>query len=262
MTYRNLVTCLIAAALVAGLSNQSYAVPTKMVHMDTPTCDTLSIPTNVHEIGDTAFFPGDEALFSTNLGQSTVVPCPGTDNPTLPEFLIDIRNLSGIEWHEVWYVADQDTNINNFDGEADDALFSPLNEAFRIDNDASDPNGIHHPLLFESMTPDGIWEINETWQFVLQDYFNSNGLPPESMTSIGVGSASIGAGGGAIASSGSIIAVTIPEPTSAALVLLGCLGVACTKRNRQFQNNLNSTRMANRPQERSIANPATLKKGN
>lgn len=138
-------------------------------------------------------------------------------------------------WEEVWYVADPETTITNFDGEANEIGFAPLQEAFRIDNLISDPGGSHHPLLFESMTFDGIWEIGESWQFVLQDYTNTLNLPPEAITSIGVGNASSSPATGIIESSGSIIAITkIPEPATGVLMLLGLLG-AFARRHRHNQ---------------------------
>ena len=224
MYLRYTITCLLVVG-VAFLADSVHALPTQMVHVDTPQCDPLFIPNDVHEIGDAAIFPGDESLISGNQGQTQFIPCPLTNQTNLPEVLVEMRNLSGRPWLEVWYVADQETTITNFDGEANDASFPPLQEAFRIDNDISDPGGSHHPLVFESGTPDGIWEPLESWIFVLQDYTNSLGLPPEAFTSLGVGSASIGAGAGLINSSGSIIGITIPEPTTAMLLLLGCIGI-------------------------------------
>ncbi|MGI9429941.1 MAG: hypothetical protein ACR2NM_14870 [Bythopirellula sp.] len=137
-------------------------------------------------------------------------------------------------------MADQETNITNFDGEANAVSFVPTTEAFRIDRKVSDPGGTHHPLISESITPDGIWEIGEAWQFVLQDYTNTLGLPPHAITSIGVGDASspvtmvTDPAGNPLLSSGSIIAVQIPEPASAMLALLG---VAVTSALRRAEAN-------------------------
>lgn len=211
---------MLATAILTVASSQAYAVPTQMVHFDTAHCDTLFIPTDVHEIGDVAVFPSNEALFSTNLGQTSGSACPASDDPTVPNAVVDIRNLSGIAWEEVWYVADPDTTISNYDGEANDSGFSPIQEAFRIDYDISDPGGVNHALISESMTPDGIWEVNESWQFIIQDYSNLSGLSASDLNSIGVGNAS--ANLGINDSSGSIIAVSkVPEPASLALLTIG-----------------------------------------
>ncbi len=213
-------TSLIAAAILTVASSQAYAVPTQMAHFDTPNCDPLFIPTDVHEVGDVAVFPSDEALFSTNLGPTSVSACLASDDPTVPNVVVDIRNLSGIVWEEVWYVADPETTISNYDGEANQAPFSPIQEAFRIDYDISDPGGVNHALIFESNTPDGIWEIGESWSFILQDYSNLSGLSASALNSIGVGDASPNFG--INDSSGSIIAVSkVPEPASLALLTIG-----------------------------------------
>ena len=220
MSSRNLIATTLAAAVLSVVSSQAYAVPTQMFHIDTPQCDPLFIPDNVHEIGDVAVFPSNEALFSTNLGQTSFSACPLSDDGVVPNVVVDIRNLSGIVWEEVWYVADAETTISNYDGEANGAPFSPIQEAFRIDYDISDPGGVNHALIFESNTPDGIWEIGESWQFILQDYSNLSGLSASAINSIGVGNASPNFG--INDSSGSIIAVTkVPEPASLALLTIG-----------------------------------------
>ncbi|QDS98071.1 PEP-CTERM sorting domain-containing protein [Adhaeretor mobilis] len=217
--------------ILFALSSPVLALPTQVVHFDTPDCDPLLIPMNVDELGDVSIFPSDEALTSGDLGQSTIVPCP-PKHLGGPNAMIDIRNLSGRSWSEVWYVASPGTSISNYDGEANDSAFSPLREAFRIDNLVADPGGSHHPLLFESMNPDGIWEPFESWQFVLQDYVNSSGLPPNAINSLGVGNASSPDASGAITSSGSIIAIElIPEPASIALLLMGLVGIGTARRH-------------------------------
>lgn len=223
MTYAKLYRTTLSVSVVFLLAAQAYAVPTQVVHIETPQCDVLSIPTDVHEIGDFTEFPSNEALSSADIGSTFIGPCAATDDPTTPDAIVDIRNLSGIAWKEVWYVADQETNITNFDGEANDILSPSIHEAFRIDYLISDPGGSHHPLLSESMTADGIWEPGESWQFVLQDYTNTLGLPPSAITSIGVGTASGTPATGIIDSSGSIIAVAIPEPTTFALFSVSIL---------------------------------------
>jgi hypothetical protein len=156
MSFRNLVTCLLVAVLFAAVSSQAYTVPTQMVHIDTSQCDTLFIPDDVHEIGETGFFPQNESLFATDLGLTSNSACSNSDDPTVANVVVDIRNLSGIAWEEVWYVADPETSISNYDGEANESPFSPIQEAFRIDNDVKDPGGVNHALISESMTADGI----------------------------------------------------------------------------------------------------------
>jgi len=233
MLIRTLSLSLLTVAALTFLANQASAVPVDVVHLDTPQCDTLFIPnTGVHEIGVFSVFPDDEDLSSLDLGLTTMTPCTSAaDDPTIPNVVVDIRNLTGLAWEEVWYVADSATTISNYDGEANEVPFSPIQEAFRIDNDVSDPLGINHPLIFESITTDGIWEIGESWQFILQDYSNLSGLSASALNSIGVGNASPDAG--IVDSSGSIIAIrAVPEPSSLLLASLGLLGTFALRRRR------------------------------
>ncbi|MEM6750263.1 MAG: PEP-CTERM sorting domain-containing protein [Planctomycetota bacterium] len=212
---RNPRILLIATTLTAG---PTLAVPTQVTHINTPQCDDLFIPTNVDEIGDFIEFPPDEALAHFDLGFTADTSCPVLDQTFIPNQLVEIRNLTGKAWPEVWYVADPETTITNFDGEANAIGLAPVHEAFKID-----AVGDNRPLVFESMTPDGVWEIGESWRFILQDYTNTLGLPADAISSIGVGGASSTPATGIIESSGSIIAV--PEPASAALLALGALGL-------------------------------------
>ena len=221
-----LLQSLVFALVVTATSTLSLALPVQVAHVDTPQCDMLSIPNEgVHEIGDAGVFPADEALSALDIGIAAPGPCSALDDPSISNPVVDIRNLSGRPWLEVWYVASPETTITNFDGEADDIAFGPLQEAFRIDYMVSDPGGIHHPLISESLTPDGIWEPGESWQFILQDYSNSLSLPPDAINSLGVGSASMVDPVGFITSSGSIIGITIPEPGTLALATLALIAI-------------------------------------
>jgi hypothetical protein len=214
------------ALQIAGLVE---ALPTQVVHIETPQCDPLVIPSNVDELGDPLNFPSDEWLAHTTVGTANPV-CLATDLPALLDFEVSITNLTTRDFQEVWYVADPETTITNFDGEANEIGFPPLQEAFRIDNATSDPGGSHHPLLSESGPADGIWQAGETWNFVLQDYTNSSGLPADAFMSRGVGD-----GSSDPTSSGSIITVAVPEPGSMLLMVLGFLGLclASCRRSRK-----------------------------
>ena len=226
------IVALASLILVLVTIGQANAVPTKVVHVNSTQCDPLLIPLNVDEIGDFTFFPTFEQLSSDAL--TFHPPVCGPDNTNFPNHLIEMTNLSLRDLEEVWYIANEETRISNFDGLANDIAFPisavyPGQEAFRIDNDISDPGGIHHPLVSESIAVDGIWQAGETWQFVLQDYGNALGIGPEVFTSIGVGNASSAVAGTTPPSSGSIIATpVIPEPSSIILVLtsVGGLGSA------------------------------------
>ena len=202
------------------------ALPVSVTHSNSPGCDPLLVPPDVHELGHGAGqvvpgpgpFPPDEEIV-TSVGISFTNVC-GSGDP----ILIGMTNTSGIDWIEVWYVSDPETGVVNADGLVNGE------EAFRIDNSISDPGGFHHPLLFESIAFNGIFEAGETWSFQIDGYSNTAGLPPDAFASLGlVGGFSVAD----LASSGSIIAVPVPEPSTAALLALGLAGIAAGGRRKR-----------------------------
>jgi hypothetical protein len=197
--------CLLATTLLAA-AGTSEGLLTQVSYVDGPQ-DPLIVPGLVHElgvnvVGGPLLFPQDEMIIAVD-GYSEETSCfePGSDLPLINRN-VTIMNLTGINWSEVWYVADPETTLTNHDGWINGGL------AFRIDN-----VGINRPLVFETMTQDNIFEAGEQWNFIIQDYQNTFGLSPRLFTSVGVPSI------GDQVSSGSIIA--IPAPGA---ILLGSLG--------------------------------------
>lgn len=205
-------TLLIAAAA----STVVHAVPMTVTSLETPSCDVLPSLSFVHELGNAPLFPANE-LISSNSGNTLASACPSMDNPNIPNRFVRMTNLSGIAWFEVFYVADAigplgGTTISNEDGLVN------AGQAFRIDR-----VGVNRPLLAESFINDGIFAPGETWRFVIDDYFNTSGIPASNFRSIGVGAFSPGG-----PSSGSIIA-RVPEPAAGA-ALAGAVGIALLRR--------------------------------
>ena len=199
----------ILLALVVFVNNNARAVPTNVSYLDIGNQDPLLVPNVVHELGMNqptgGSFPQNEQIWAYYLPHVDYTPClQSPDNPNISNPLVGIQNLTGREWTDVWYIADIGTVLNNDDGWVNGGL------AFKIDN-----VGINTPLVFESMTPDGIFEPMEVWEFVIQDYANAFGISPMAVFSIGVPST------GDQLSSGSIIA--IPAPGA---ILLTCLGTS------------------------------------
>ncbi len=225
---------IITTLCVLFAATAAMAYPTQVIYDDGPQ-DTLFVPEFVHELGMAPMFDAfpDELIDAFDQPVDITVcfdtaPDNIPDDPDVPNAMIRMVNLTGIDWKEVWYVADEDTYHSNYDGWVGD-LFTPvMGTAFRIDRLANDPLGVHHPLFAESMTPDGIFEAGEMWEFVIQDYSNALGIPASALGSIGVPSPSGIAG--FTDSSGSIIAVPVPEPTTITLIGMGALALIRKRR--------------------------------
>ena len=216
--------------LVLLIGVQASAVPTTLQSvLDTPHCDVLAVPLNVDEIGNGSFlnvpgpsapFPAGEQIQSGALG-STGVPA-GTncntgsiDSPFIPNQMVQITNLTGVDYLDLWYVANPETNVSNLDGAINGY------PAFKIDS-----VGVNKPLFFESILADGIFQSGETWRFVIQDFANaaSPAQSPHWFGAIGVNS--VPNPFAPDGSSGSIIGIAAPEPGTAGLLVMGLLALA------------------------------------
>jgi hypothetical protein len=199
-------------ALALALGAKTSAIPVSVSHVNLPSCDFLAVPPDVDELGDTPAFPPDERIVAVDLPTGGVA-CPSVDTPA-PNMLISMTNITALDFVEVWYVADPETSISNVDGLVNGE------EAFRID-----AVGLNTPLVFESIAANGIFEAGETWDFIIDDYFNVLGLAADDFFSPGaVGGASPGG-----PSSASIIAV-IPEPSTALLLACSLVGLGMRRR--------------------------------
>jgi hypothetical protein len=227
------IVALTVASLLIGL--QAAAVPTTVVGVDHPRCDVLSVPTFVDELGNpptppvmvppsaTGPFPVGEQIASQAIGPTApnYVPCPGnTDSNAFPNQRVTITNLNAIAFTDLWYVANLQTNVANYDGLINGAL------AFKIDS-----VGLNIPLISESILADGIFAPGETWIFVIADYLNNSAFPnptppPNLFGAIGVPSAGTNGAGSHDGSTGSIIGLPVPEPGTGLLVIAGLLGLA------------------------------------
>ncbi|HUS44905.1 MAG TPA: PEP-CTERM sorting domain-containing protein [Phycisphaerae bacterium] len=194
-----------AVACVLWVSSAA-AWPVEVYSVDGPQ-DPLFVEGLVHEIGD--WFPPGEEIMST-WWETTETACfDGSDDPGIINVMVEIINIDVPGDPYLWYVADPETLITNFDGWIGNAGLGNAEEAFKIDS-----VGINQPLVFESMIPDDRFQLGETWQFIIQDFSNGLGGPPAPFDSLGIAWVS---GGGPL-STGSIIT---PEPATMALLALG-----------------------------------------
>ncbi|MBK7404342.1 MAG: PEP-CTERM sorting domain-containing protein [Phycisphaerales bacterium] len=215
----NRIAPIVSLVLAAGVA---AANPVNGDYFDLPQCDNHGNQTAIEELGTRFLFPQNELIEGvSNLTQLSA--CPMSDDPNIPNALVTIRNLTGKSWTDLFYVADPQTTLSNMDGMAESSLaiggFTP---SFRIDS-----IGMNQNLVFESISADGIFQPNEQWGFIIQDYTNGLGRGAHEMDALDF---AFGTFGGPD-SSGSIVQFNVPAPGSAALLGLGALAIVRRRRS-------------------------------
>ncbi len=215
-------TCKTALFALAALNGAALANPVNGSYSDLPNCDNHGPLVAVEELGTGPLFPSDELISAVSTFVNTTV-CPLTDDPSMPNVLVEIRNLSGRAWTDLYYVADPGTTFSNYDGIGVSATVPGVSGlAVRLDE-----MGGNKPLVFESMVGDGIFAVGETWRFVLQDWSDAAGLSADMMGSLDFAGASFGD----FDSTGSIVQfLQVPAPSAAMLFGIGSLTVVRRRR--------------------------------
>ena len=216
-------TILMLSAVLMFVVSSAVAIPIKVNSKDTLPQDVLitqeCLP--VHELGTSGVFFDDDEGIECGCVETSYRPCDqNPDDPGIPNIEVSIFNCTTRDWLWLYYVADPETGLTNDDGLVNDCL------AFQID-----AVGANRPLISESMAADGVFQVGETWVFVIQDYVNAPGLSACALNSVGVGAGGCGfpGSGGDVISSGSII----PEPGTMALLVLGGIGALMRRRRRK-----------------------------
>ena len=222
---------MIALAIVAFAASPALAVEMDLYAEEGPR-DPIGVEAFLghwteHEFGTFTFFPQDDLITSSVAHEySTLSSCSdGSDDPGVWNVLVEIENLTN-RTVPLWYVADPETTITNFDGYIGDTGVLQAEKAFRIDN-----VGINRPLFFESLGQNNLFEPGERWAFILQDFDSPYGSSLDvaaNFGSWGVGLLShyVNEGFG-WSSTGSLVT---PEPATMIVLALG--GVVLLKRKR------------------------------
>ncbi|MCK4871526.1 MAG: hypothetical protein KAS72_02260 [Phycisphaerales bacterium] len=203
--------------VVAGMSGFALAEPVDPYYIDGPQDPLFLAQDFWHELGNG--FPPEELIESIEWPTDETSCFDGSDDPYVPNMIVEMINLTPTFWWDLHYVADPETSLTNFDGWIGNFGLNDAEEAFRIDYQT-----INRPLVFESMTANEIFEPGEIWWFIIQDYGNAMGGPASDFSSVGIASMSTGWP----PSTGSIIAREVPVP--ATLPLLGLAGLLMSRR--------------------------------
>ncbi len=210
--------------LAGACAAPALAFPVDGYYQDGPACDNHGELLAYDELGNAPLFPSDE-LISSAATITDMSACAITDDAMMPNALVVMTNLSGQDWTDLFYVADPETRFSNVDGFATTdpvpTAGSVFTEAFRID-----AVGGNRPLVFESMTADGVFEAGETWQFIVQDFGNLSGFGPSDFSSLDF------SGGSTTNFSAASIVAFQPIPAPGAAALFGLAGLTAARRRR------------------------------
>jgi hypothetical protein len=171
-TTKTLLTLAATSTLLTAVK-VTHAVPVTGVYVEDQRCDPIPNQTLSHELGEVGFFPQNEA-FLVNVSPATFTVCV-PDDGIANDWIVDMINVSGIAWMDLFFVADLGMTIGNADGSVFDAANAPnvLSDAFRIDSFGINPN-----LLGESQLADGIFSPGESWRFTVSNFSGPAGTPP------------------------------------------------------------------------------------
>lgn len=218
MQHLNSIMYLSAAAGLLTGATPAQAVPVTGRYQDVAAaCDLVPNQILTHELGDATTFPLNEAVV-VNVAPVNFTVCVPNDG-LANDWVVQIRNVSGQAWRDLFFVVDNGASVGNYDGELDDLALAPnvFSQAFKIDGTVT-VTGMNDNLLFESGPVDEIFQPGEVWRFAVSNFNNyaASNAPPI-FTSPGrfSGSSPLGTFG----STASILATPVPEP-SAGLALL------------------------------------------
>ncbi|CAN5587767.1 hypothetical protein BH09PLA1_BH09PLA1_21350 [soil metagenome] len=211
-----LSTLALATTALLGTIQIASAVPINGQYLEDPRCDTLPNQALRDELGQASVFPINEAI-QVNTQAATFTVCVPNDG-LANDWIVEIRNVSGQAWRDLFFVVDSGATVGNADGRIRDATLAPnvFTDAMRIDGTVT--AGVNNNLLFESGIVNEIFEPGEIWRFNVSNFNNNaafNAPPIINSPGIFAGSSPLGTTNG----NSSILANPVPEPATVSVIL-------------------------------------------
>jgi hypothetical protein len=203
--------------LPLGSLNAAFIAPV-LETVDDPRCDPIS-GAPPEELG-TGFVRPERIASSAVL--TPLRACVADNGIPGDDWLVSITNLSGRRWVNLGFIADVGNTVGNADG-----LYGGVADVFRIDTAVANA-----PLVAESINPDLIFQVGETWTFIVNDFVVTAGpAGPPVFGSVGVGPFSAvnprsNASIVVLDPSGVLDPNPIPEPTTVVMFAIGLAGIA------------------------------------
>lgn len=173
----NTLSIFALTAISAAIATTASAVPVNGFYVEDGRCDPVPNQSLSHELGEATFFPINESLqiFVAPVTTYVCVPDDGIQN----DWGIQIVNVSGQAWNNLFFVADLGLSIGNADGTVYDTAPTPgvVVDAFRIDGTVT-ITGMNDNLQNESGTVDEILAPGESWRFLVTNYTSTVGVNP------------------------------------------------------------------------------------
>lgn len=232
--FRNLISVLAIGATTAllGTINSARAVPIVGQYIEDPRCDVVPTQGLRDELGQVGIFPANESL-EINFQPTNQTVCVQNDG-LANDWIVQIRNVSGQAWRDLFFVVDSGSTFGNADGSIRDVVGAPnvIADAMRIDGTVT--LGVNNNLLFESGPVDEILQPGEIWRFNVSNFNNAGaagGFQPPIFITPGrfAGSSPIGTTNG----NASILANPVPEPGVISLVLGGAVAMLLRRPRRR-----------------------------
>lgn len=207
------ILAIAAAATMFGVINSAHAVPIVGQYLEDARCDTIPNQQLRDELGQLTVFPLNESV-EVITQPTTVTVCVANDG-LANDWNVQIRNVSGQAWQDLFFVVDAGATLGNSDGTIRDVVGAPtiFTDAMRIDS-----LGLNNNLFFESGPVNGIFDVGETWRFNVSNFNNNAAVnQPPILVTPGkfAGSSPLGSSNG----NSSILANPVPEPGVISLLI-------------------------------------------